>query len=114
MAKTTFERCKGKKAKTLGIKFGESVLWKRKLVGGALGKLTVTLEDGVYLGVKGKTGEIVVATEDGVWKARNIQRKPADDRWRKESVDTIMLTPSSLGRGACRPTTRTWTDRCRL
>ena len=49
--KTSYERCKGKKAKTLGIEFGEAVFWKRKLSGGALGKLTVTWEDGVYLGV---------------------------------------------------------------
>jgi hypothetical protein len=36
--KTAFERSKGKKAKTLGIEFGEAVLWKRKPSGGALGK----------------------------------------------------------------------------
>ena len=30
--KTAYERCKGEKAKTLGIEFGESVLWKRNLL----------------------------------------------------------------------------------
>jgi hypothetical protein len=48
--RTTYERCKRKKAKTRGIEFGEAILWKRKLEGGALGKLSVTWEDGVYLG----------------------------------------------------------------
>ena len=28
--KTAFERCKGKKSKTLGLEFGEGLLWKRK------------------------------------------------------------------------------------
>ena len=37
---TSYERCKGKRAKTLGIEFGESVLWKRKAVGGAMAKMT--------------------------------------------------------------------------
>jgi len=34
--RTAYERCKGKKAKHLGIEFGEAVLWRRKPSGGAL------------------------------------------------------------------------------
>ena len=34
--KTAYERCKRKTAKTLGIEFGEAVLWRRRPVGGAL------------------------------------------------------------------------------
>ncbi len=58
--KTSYERCKGKRAKTLGIEFGESVLWKRKAVGGAMAKMTCLREDGVYLGVRGASGDIIV------------------------------------------------------
>ena len=32
--KTSYERCKGKRAKVLGLEFGESVWWKRRLEGG--------------------------------------------------------------------------------
>ena len=91
--KTNFERCKGKKAKTLGIEFGEAVLWKRKPTGGALGKLTCMWEDGVYLGVKGGSGELIVADAKGVWKARTIQRKPVDERWAKSSIDMVVEVP---------------------
>ena len=38
--KTAFERCKVPRARTLGIEFGEGVLWKRKPIGGALGKFS--------------------------------------------------------------------------
>ena len=38
--KSSYERCKGKKARSAGIEVGEGVLWRRKLVGGTLGKLT--------------------------------------------------------------------------
>ena len=31
--KTSFERCKGKRAKTMGVEFGEEIYWKRKVVG---------------------------------------------------------------------------------
>ncbi len=54
-----YERCKGK-AKTMGLEFGDSVLWQRKPSGGQLGKLTCLWEDGIYLGVKAGTGEIIV------------------------------------------------------
>ena len=91
--RTSFERCKGKRAKTLGIEFGEAVFWKRKIAGGALGKLTVTWEDGVYLGIRGRSGELIVADGKGVWKARSIQRKPLDDRWSSNSVDMVQHVP---------------------
>ena len=45
--KTSFERCKMKKAKVLGIQFGESIHWRRKRAGGDLGKLSVTWDDGI-------------------------------------------------------------------
>ena len=44
--KTAYERCKGKRAKIMGIEFGEGVLWRRKPVGGALGKLSVLWKEG--------------------------------------------------------------------
>lgn len=59
MVLNRYERCKGK-AKTMGFEFGDSVLWQRKPSGGHLGKLTCLWEDGIYLGVKAGTGEIIV------------------------------------------------------
>ena len=90
---TSYERCKGKKANTLGIEFGEAVHWKRKLQGGALGKMSVTWADGVYLGARGKSGEIVVGDCHGIWKARSVQRKPFDERWSNKSVDMVRHVP---------------------
>ena len=64
--KTAYERSKGKRAKISGIEFGETVLWKRRPVGNALGKLAILWEDGVFLGVKGTTGELIIGAGDGV------------------------------------------------
>ena len=58
--KTSYERIKGKKAKTFGFEFMEAVLWKRKPSGGGLGKLAIMWNDGVFLGVKGTTGEFII------------------------------------------------------
>ena len=43
--KTAYERNKGKKAKVLGMEFGEAMLRKRRPVGGALGKLSCLWEE---------------------------------------------------------------------
>ena len=64
--KTAYERSKGKKARSPGIQFGEGILWEKRATRGALGKMTIQWRDGVFLGVKGRTGEIVVGDESGV------------------------------------------------
>ena len=77
--KTSYERNKGKKAQTFGIEFGEAILWRRKKTGTALGKLTTLWEDGIYLGVMGKSNEFIVGDQKGVWKTRSVFRKPLGD-----------------------------------
>ena len=91
--KTAYERLKGKKAKTLGIEFGEAIHWRMKPAGGALGKLSSLWEDGVFLGVRGKSGELVVGDRHGVWKTRTIRRKPFDERWSKENLELVVGVP---------------------
>ena len=63
---TAYERCKGKKAKHMGVEFGEGILWRRTPVGGALGKLGTLWEDGVFLGVECNTGEFIVGDKGRV------------------------------------------------
>jgi hypothetical protein len=91
--KTAYERLKGKSARTLGIEFGESVLWKRRAVGGALAKATCLWEDGIFLGIRGASGEIIVADEKGVWKTRSIQRKPPSERWAEGALEVVRHVP---------------------
>ena len=91
--KTSYERCKGKPARHLGIEFGEAVLWRRKLAGGALGKLSSAWSNGVILGVKGLSGEVIVSDTSGVYKSRTVHRKPIGDRWDVESSNLIQYVP---------------------
>ena len=64
--KTAYERLKGKSAKVQGMAFAEGFLWKRKRAGGPLEKLTCMWEDGIYLGVKARTAEIIVENRNTV------------------------------------------------
>jgi len=91
--KTAYERCAGKKAKSLGLEFGEAVLWRKKPVGGALGKLSVMWSDGVFLGIKGRTGECIIGDANGVWKTRTVQRKPETERWRSGNSQLVKFVP---------------------
>ena len=59
--RTACEWLKAKKAKPLGMELGDLVQWRTRSVGsGALEKLDLVWDHGVSLGVKGKTGEIVI------------------------------------------------------
>ena len=91
--RTAFERCKVRKARTLGIEFGEGVLWKRKPIGGALVKVSCMWDDGVYLGLRGPSGELIVSDVTRVWRTRTVQRKAAQDRWRPENVELVRWVP---------------------
>ena len=93
--KTAYERLKGKSSKGWGIEFGEGLHWKASSASSALGKLSASWRDGVYLGVKGKSGEIIVSDADGVWKTRSVRRKPQDERWDESNVDMVKTSPWS-------------------
>ena len=69
------------------------MLRKRKPSGGHLGKLTRWREDGVFLGIKGCVGEIIVANGKGVWKTRAVRRKLAKDCWNKEGIEMAKGVP---------------------
>ncbi len=59
----------------MGIEIGEAVHRKRRPVGGALGKLTSMWSDGIFVGCKGKTGEVTVADGKGRLEDKNGQKE---------------------------------------
>ena len=61
--------------------------------GDRYGKLAVLWEDGIYLGVKGTTGESIIGAGEGIYRTRTIQRKPLDDRWREDLIKKIKGVP---------------------
>lgn len=91
--KTAYERSRGKAARIPGMEWGEAVLWKRRREGGPLGKLTCMWEDGIFLGVKGSTGEMIVGDEKGVWRTRTTRRKTEGERWAQEGATKIIGVP---------------------
>jgi hypothetical protein len=47
----------------------------------------------IYLGIPGRSGEVIVGDGKGVWKARSVQRKPVGDRWDPTTSDLVKHVP---------------------
>jgi hypothetical protein len=50
-------------------------------------------EDGIFLGIRGASGEIVVGDAKGVWKTRSVQRKPPSERWAEGALEVVTHVP---------------------
>ena len=64
----------------LGLEYGELVNCRRTLVGNRLAKLDSLWSDGVFLGTKAASGEILIATAAGVFRTRTVKRKAHERR----------------------------------
>jgi hypothetical protein len=49
--------------------------------------------DGVFLGFRSQSGEVIVGTEDGVMKTRTVRRKPEEERWHEENLKMVGGVP---------------------
>ena len=101
--RTPHERLRGKASRLVGLEFGEKVNFRRAPVGSRMAKLDSLWSDGVFLGYRAVSGEIVVGTKDGVYKTRTVKRKPYEHRWEKET-----WISSEGFRGRPRLTRRAW------
>ena len=91
--KTPYERLRGKQSRLTGFEFGEKVNFRRTAVGARMAKLDSLWSDGVFLGYRSISGEIVVGTKNGVFKTRTVQRKAYEHRWGKENLDMVGGVP---------------------
>ena len=92
--KTAYERIRGKQCVRPIAEFGERIHY-RPLKGDPVreNKLEAQWKDGVWLGIDTRTDEVRVGTEQGIVKARDIKRRPADQRWSIEIIKGIKGVP---------------------
>ena len=96
--KTAYERSRGKTAKVNGIEFGEKVLFRKSPIGNRLAKFSSLWDDGVYLGVRSVSAEMIVGTEKGIWRTRTVQRRPFSERWSAENANLVGGAPWNLSK----------------
>ena len=68
---------------------GRRVLSSARKSAAPLGKVASLWESGVFVGVRGKTGELMVPDSQGVYKTRTVQRRPERERWSQVSAAEI-------------------------
>jgi hypothetical protein len=87
--RTAHERLRGRRFRRDVAEFGESVLYIRAESVGK-DKYNSRWEEGVFLGVREESGEIIVGTKEGVIKARAFRKKGSEkERWSNESVKSV-------------------------
>jgi len=90
--RTAFERRSGRKWKKALPTFGECIWWMRPESKGEQ-KLETRWENGVYLGVRTESGEIIVGNQEGVVKVRTFAVRPRGEQWILEELTQLKGTP---------------------
>ena len=94
---TAWARVRGRAFGQRLIGFGESILWKQPLKGpqhDVEGNMGPRLLPGIFLGYRRDANTYVVGLENGeMVESRAVTRRPMDDRWKGELVESITDTP---------------------
>ena len=97
---TPWARVRGRNFGQRLVGFGEKIYWKPPLRGpqhDVQGNMGPRLMEGVFLGYKRESNSYRVYSKDGeVVESRAIQRKPMQDRWSAEDVESITSTPWTM------------------
>ena len=89
--KTSYERCKGKRATVLGIEFGEKLLYKVRPKEKDQ-KILARWQHGIFVGVRRRSGELWISVKDKVFAVRSVRRIPEEHRWGEECVKWVNRT----------------------
>ena len=91
--KTNYQRWKGKSFKREVAEFGECVFYLKAGTRG-VDKFECRWEEGVWLGVRDETGEVIIGTPQGVVKARDFKRRGSlEERWCMQKLSEIKGSP---------------------
>ena len=100
---TAYERLKKKKSRLFGVEFGERVHWRRQKQPrqitkegkqtSKVAKLDSMWEDGVFLGYRTTSAEMIIGTTSGIMRSRTVRRMPEDERWGASNLDLVKGLP---------------------
>ena len=94
---TPYHRVRGKPFTTRLVSCGESVQYKLRshepLINSPDGK---RFHIGIFLGIDRRTGQYILHGDHGIKLARTIMRSPNDEKWNRERLQKLNVTPYSL------------------
>jgi len=93
--KEPYKLLKGKSWHGVVYEFGEGVQFKH-IRPKCRYKLDDKVISGICLGIGRKTGEYLLGTTTGVYRARDVYRRAAQERWDRAFFDSITGTPWNM------------------
>ena len=92
------QEIRGNRSASAIAQFGEKVMFMpAQTASGKLGKLDDRYYDGIFLGMRLRSDEILIGTEHGVIKARSICRHPEGHQWDKEAAKALAKRLFEMG-----------------
>lgn len=92
--RTAIQEIRGTKSYRSIAKFGEKIFYMPlKLANRLPGKMDDRVQEGIFLGMRLKSDEIIVGTAKGAVKARTIKRLPEDQQWNRDFARKMQGTP---------------------
>ena len=92
--RTAYELHAGKPYRRQLVEFGERVYFMPIRPGGARqAKSDPKWQDGAFIGIRDRSDEMLIMTTSGVYKTRNVRRRPELERWDFEFLMTLKGTP---------------------
>ena len=94
LGKTAVQLIRGSKSSRNIAQFGEKILYKPlKLSGHHRGNMEDTFLDGIFLGMRLRSDEILIGTARGVIKTRTLRRRVEEEQWDPEFAKSIKGEP---------------------
>ena len=78
--KVAYERLRGKKPFVYGLEFGEKCFYQLK-GGSKMAKMRPRYGEGIFVGVRRHSNQLMICTLSGIVLARDAKRMPFEDRW---------------------------------
>ena len=92
--RTAFELHAGRPYRRQLVEFGERVYFMPIRPGGARqAKLDPKWQDAAFIDIRDRSDEMLIMTPSGVYKTRNVRRRPELERWDFEFLTTLKGTP---------------------
>ena len=92
---TAYQRVRGREFRTRLLTFGEKCQFKTRSQEVSANR---RFSEGIFLGIDRRTGQYMLYANDEVKFARTIVRVPEREKWSKDLLSAVKLTPRSLHR----------------
>ena len=98
--RSAHDRLKARRCKRPFGEFGEKVWYRPLLLDSRKATIDPVLEEGIFVGIRDRSSEVIIMTPQGPVKSRDARRQPEEDRWSAELILKAVGTPCQPNPGS--------------